>query len=82
MASQPLSCQLCAIPFALGRVRTFHEPLTSSLDALTGSPYHLQDATNSRCSRYPADSGCKNIAVEEPHDVHAESRWQHLAGEG
>ncbi|PVH89599.1 hypothetical protein DL98DRAFT_564913 [Cadophora sp. DSE1049] len=82
MDSQTLRCQLCAIPFTLGRVRTVHEPLTSSLDPLTGSPYHLQDATTSRCSRSSAISGCQNIVVEKPHDVHAESRWQHLAGEG
>ncbi|KAH7419341.1 hypothetical protein BKA64DRAFT_737538 [Cadophora sp. MPI-SDFR-AT-0126] len=80
--TQPLSCQLCAIPFSLGRTRTIHEPLTSSLDPLTFSPYHLQDATHSRCSRNASSSGCQNIVVEKPNDVHAESRWQHLAGEG
>ncbi|KAK0125474.1 hypothetical protein ONS96_009312 [Cadophora gregata f. sp. sojae] len=80
--TQPLSCQLCSIPFTIGRVRTIHEPLSSSLDATTSSPYHLRDGSSSRCSRDSSSSGCQNIIVEKPHDVHAESRLQHLAGEG
>ncbi|KAL2075541.1 hypothetical protein VTL71DRAFT_484 [Oculimacula yallundae] len=75
------SCQICAVSFNIGRVRTIHEPVSSGWDP-TGSPYHHRDATSSLCSRYPSESGCQNVVVETPPDVHAESRYQHLAGPG
>ncbi|CZT40667.1 uncharacterized protein RSE6_00306 [Rhynchosporium secalis] len=75
------SCQICAVSFSIGRVRTLHEPLEAGWDP-SGSPYHLRDATSSLCSRYSSESGCQNIVVASPPNVHAESRYQHLAGPG
>ncbi|KAH7342686.1 hypothetical protein BKA65DRAFT_401885 [Rhexocercosporidium sp. MPI-PUGE-AT-0058] len=75
------SCQLCAIPFAIGRVRTTHEPLSLGWDP-TGSSYHHRSAATSLCSLYPSESGCENVVVATPPNLHAESRYQHLAGPG
>ncbi|KAF8854699.1 hypothetical protein BDZ45DRAFT_627362 [Acephala macrosclerotiorum] len=75
MRHTSLVCQICSVPFSIGRIRTFYEPESCSWDS-RGFQIFEQDPSASLCSIFPKESGCSNVKVRGG-DV-----LQHIAGMG
>ncbi|KUJ21985.1 uncharacterized protein LY89DRAFT_714994 [Mollisia scopiformis] len=69
-------CQLCAVSFRIGRIRTSNESEAHSWD-YRASRLFEQDPSQSLCSLAPEDLGCRNITMDRADGV-----LQHIAGPG
>lgn len=62
MAYNETCCQLCAVPFNIGRLRTKHEPEAAGWRS-DGSTRHSGLENEARCSLLKEESGCENLPI-------------------
>lgn len=69
-------CQLCAVSINVARLRTKNEPKSAGW-GYSGPDYYSGEATETRCTTFPEQSGCENV----PHETET-TESMHFPGRG